>query len=427
VQPQVLHAGDLESLRLSSPCAGLFLFAPLLGQLDLDGLVRAARLPDVWTIPARSYLLSLLAWKLLGAEHLPHLKGQPADRATGLFAGLNALPDRSALSRYASSLDGGQLTRLQQEFFIQVTRLGLYDGTVARVDRHVVPDGQPARGAREGARSRHSGGVTCLEVRDVESTRMLYTATAPADSDHVDHLRSFCNFWQRVRGGAAPTLLFGARFLTYAQLSELDARGIRFLTLRRRGRNLLERAAAEARWQRLHIPAAQDELITPLAHESTVTLRGYRGSLRQAIVRGSDGELPLFLLSNDFDTPIEQLVGRLARSLQRERRVASSIEFFHWPASPTHATARCDAVLTMLADTLYSMLAKQLRGFEEEDAAKLCRYFVQGGGIVDVRQGAVTVTCPRGDRVPALRDVPWRLLPQTLPGLDGVRLQLRFD
>ena len=88
---------------------------------------------------------------------------------------------------------------------------------------------------------------------------------------------------------------------------------------------------------------------------------------------------------------------------------------------------RCDEVLTMIADTLYSMLAAQLRGFEEIDAPTLYRYFVHGGGNVEVRRGEVTVTCARGDRTPVLRAVPWRRLPQTLPGLDGMRLGLRFE
>lgn len=428
-QPQVLRAGDLDGLRLSSPCTGLFLFAPLVGQLDLDGLVRAARLPDTRTIPARSYLLSLLAWKLLGPAHFSHLDGHPGDRVAGLFAGLNVLPDRNALSSYAASLDDGQLTRLQQALVLQAARLGLYGGKIARVDLNGVPGGGPAPESLVTARSRRLRAASCLGVRDVDSMRMLYTATGAAKDEHAERLRSFCDFWQRVRGGVAPRLLFGAQFLSYADLSDLDARGIRFLTLRRRGKNLLQHATAQRGWQHLHIPAAQHALAASLVHESALTLRGYRGRLRQLIVRGSDGALPLFLLSNDFTTSIEQLVGSFARSLHRDRGVASSIEFFHpaRPPSPTQVAVRCDVVLTMIADTLYSMLAGQLLGFEEAEASKLCRYFVQGGGDVEVQQGVVRVTCLRGDRTTVLRAVPWQLLSEALPGIDGVRLHLRFE
>jgi len=427
--PPVLRIGDLEGLRLSSLCAGLFLFVPLLRQLDVDGLVRAARLPDARNIPARSYLLSLLAPKLLGPGYFSHMDDNTLARVIGLFAGLNVMPDQRALSSYAFSLDEGHLTRLQQEHFTQATRLGLYGGKALWVDLHGVPDGGPVPEPQAAARSRGPRRVSCLRVRDVESMRMLYTAIGVEDDDHADQLRSFCDFWQRVRGGVVPTLLFGARFLTYSELSDLDARGIHFLTLRRRGKNLIERATAQSGWERLHIPAAQHALGAPLVHESTVTLRGYRGRLRQLIVRDSGGEPPLFLLSNDFEAPVEQLVGSFARCVRQESSVASSMRFFHRdrPSSPTRIAVRCDEVLTMIADTLYSMLAGQLRGFEEIDAPTLYGYFVHGGGTVEVRRGEVTVTCARGDRMPVLRAVPWRRLPQTLPGLDGVRLRLRFE
>ncbi len=427
--PKVIAIGDLEGLRLSSLCAGLFLFAPLLRQLDVDGLVRAARLPDARTLPARSYLLSLLARKLLGPGYFSHQDDHTLDRVIGLFAGLNVLPDRRALASYASALDDGHLIRLQQEHFTQATRLGLYGGKAVWVALNVVRNGGPVQEPQAAARSSGPRGGSCLRVRDVESMRMLYTATGTEDDDHADQLRAFCDFWQRVRGGGAPTLLFGARFLTYPELSDLDARGIHFLTLRRRGKSLLERAAAQSGWKRLHIPAAQHALGATLVHESAVTLRGYRGRLRQLIVRDSGGEPPLFLLSNDFDTPTEQLAGSFTRCVRQESSVASSMKFFHRDrsSSPTRIAVRCDEVLTMIADTLYSMLAGQLRGFEEIDATTLYRYFVHGGGTVEVRQGAVTVTCARRDRTPVLRAIPWRHLATTLPGLDGVRLRLRFE
>ena len=428
-QPQVLRIGDLEGLQQSSPCAGLFLFAPLLGQLDLDELVRGARLPDAQGIPARSYLLSLLAWKLLGHGARSSLNGQAASQIMGLFAGLNVLPDRSALSRYVSSLDQDHLTRLQQGLFRQATRLGLHGGQVVRIDLHAIPTGDPILEPPPPARIGRQHVASYLAVRNVASMRMLYTATSTGNHDHAEQLRRFCDFWQSVRGGPPPTLHVGAQFLSYTELAELDAHGILFVAPRRRGKRLLERATAEIGWQRLLIPAVQHAFVAPLVHESVVTLRGYRGRLRQLIVRGSGGELPLFLLSNDFTTPVEKLVGSVARSLQKERGVAASIEFFH-PAqapSPARVDVRFDVVLTMLADTLYTMLAGQLRGFEELEAPRLWRYFVQGGGIVEVRQGVVRVACPRGDRAPVLRAVPWQLLSRRLPGADGMRLDLHFE
>ncbi len=43
-----------------------------------------------------------------------------------------------------------------------------------------------------------------------------------------------------------------------------------------------------------------------------------------------------------------------------------------------------DAVMTMIADTLYNMLALKLRGFEQCDAPKIYRNFVKGKAMVQV-------------------------------------------
>ena len=78
------------------------------------------------------------------------------------------------------------------------------------------------------------------------------------------------------------------------------------------------------------------------------------------------------------------------------------------------------------ADTLYSMLAQKLRGFEECDAPKLYRHFVRGKGTVVVENRKVIVTYPRRAHNPILRAVPWGRLPMEVPGLKGSELELKF-
>lgn len=85
-----------------------------------------------------------------------------------------------------------------------------------------------------------------------------------------------------------------------------------------------------------------------------------------------------------------------------------------------------DLIMTMIADTLYSMLAQKLRGFESCDAAKIYRLFVKEKGNVILKDNKITVTFPRKAHNPILRSVPWHNLPQTLSWLDGVNLDLNF-
>jgi hypothetical protein len=121
------------------------------------------------------------------------------------------------------------------------------------------------------------------------------------------------DFWSKMRRGVMPTLIFDSRFTTYANLSKLNADGIKFITLRRRGSRLVASAQEITQWKRIHIPHGKRKYPNPLVHESTVALRGYDGELRQVIMKNNGREAPTFLISNDTELPVELLVGNYAR------------------------------------------------------------------------------------------------------------------
>ncbi|EKD39806.1 MAG: Transposase, IS4 [uncultured bacterium] len=167
----------------------------------------------------------------------------------------------------------------------------------------------------------------------------------------------------------------------------------------------------------------------PMVHVSTIELRGYEGELRQIIVRGNGHEKPAFLITNDFETPVELVVGNYARRWRVENGIAEAIKFFHLNAlsSPILTKIHFDVVITMIADTLYSRLAQQLRGFEDCDAPKIFRNFVKGKGDIEVRGGNIKVTFSKRAHNPILRTVPWQNLPCEIPWLDGAKLTLKFN
>ncbi len=112
-----------------------------------------------------------------------------------------------------------------------------------------------------------------------------------------------------------------------------------------------------------------------------------------------------------------------------ENGIAEAVKFFHLNAlsSPIAIKVHFDIALTMIADTLYTMLAKKLRGFEDCDAPKLYRHFVSGKGIVEVQGKNVNIIYPKRAHNPILRQVPWENFPSQLLCLDGSRVVLNFS
>ena len=420
-----------DGQRFESVGAGAFLFAPFLARFDIAKVVAAAGLPGTKVIPATSYLLSFLALKLLGTERYAHVGDHSFDPGLGLFAGLNVLPKCTAMSTYSYSLDEVHLRKLQHAFVKRGSELGLYDASVVNLDFHSTPhygDESVLDKHWTGARNKTMKGALSLFAQDASSKLMLYTDADIRRVEADDQVLAFLAFWKRIKRGVDPTLVFDSRFTNYSNLSKLNAQGIRFITLRRRGKALLRQVDKLGPWQRIHIPHAKRKYPNPRVYESTFSPREYDGDMRQVIVKGNGHEKPTFMISNDFETPAELLVGNYARRWRVENGIAEAVKFFHLNAlsSPILTKVHFDVLMTVIADTLYCMLAQKLRGFEECDAPKLYRSFVRGKGTITVRNNEVTVSYPRRAHNPILRRVPWSNLPDTLPGVPGARLKLEF-
>lgn len=429
---EIVSLADLDGQRISSGNAGVFLFAPLLCQLDIAGIANSAGLPGNKVISAVNYLLSFLALKLIGTERYAHVGDHAFDQALGLFAGLNVLPKCTAMSTYSYSLDEEHIRRLQKAFIKNASELGLYDGKFINLDFHTVPHfGEESVLEKHwaGARGKRMKGALTLFAQDSDSKLILYTDADIRNSESDDQVLEFLSFWKAIQRGVKPTLVFDSKFTSYAKLSELNSEHhVKFITLRRRGGAMVDNLDELSGWKRIHIPHEKRKYPNPRVQESFIGLRNYKGEVRQVIVRDNGREKPTFLITNDFEMPLDLLVGNYARRWRVENGIAEAVKFFHLNAlsSPILTKVQFDIALTMVADTLYTMLAKKLRGFEDCDAPKLYRHFVHGKGNILVDGCTVNVIYPKRAHNPILRQVPWDNLPLRLPGLGDAKLTLNF-
>jgi transposase len=428
---QHIHITDMGSRTFDCQDAGVFLFSPFIERLNISQIVQKAGLPGSKTIPATSYFLSFLALKLLGTQRFAHMTDHSFDPGTGFFAGLNVLPKCTAMSTYSYSLDSNQLMRLQKAFVAQVNKLGLYDKKVINLDFHTVPhfgDESVLQKHWAGARNKVMKGALTLFAQDAASKLILYTAADIKKQEADDQVLDYFAFWKKVQRGVAPTFVFDSKFTSYTNLSVLNRQDVKFITLRRRGKQLVDGVKKLGPWRRVNIPNAKRKYPNPLVYESIIELKNYDNHLRQVIVRGNGREKPSFLISNDFDTPVELLVGNYARRWRVENVIAEAVKFFNLNmlSSPILIKVHFDIVMTMVADTLYNMLAQKLRGFEDCDAPKIYRHFVRGKGKLTVKGQELTVAYPKRAHNPILRSVPWHRMPNSLSWLDNARLNLAF-
>jgi hypothetical protein len=322
--------------RCDTKLAGLLLAIPELVALDLPGLVAAAGYPGTAVIPAVSYLLSLLTLKLVGMRRVSHVDDLAADPAAGLFAGLVALPKATALGTYSYRLSHQRQVRFLAALDRAMLGAGLAEGADFDLDFHAVMHwGEDVALEKHYVpkRSQRTRSVLTFFAQDAETHNLVYANADIAKADQAREVIAFCDHWQHITGTDPAMLALDQRVTTQGVLGELDARGIRFITLRMRTVALLRHIDdidAKA-WKTVSLDR-DGNYRKPQVVDEQVTLSSYPGTIRQLVVRGLGRDAPTVIITNDRHATARQLIERYARRMTIEQRLAESIRSFHLDA-----------------------------------------------------------------------------------------------
>jgi transposase len=422
VRELVLDAGR----QFSTKVAGLFLFVPLLLDLDLPQAVSDAKLPGSKQIPPLQALLALLAPKLIGKRRISHICDLCNDQGAGLFAGLNVLPKTTYATDYSYKTERAMAERL---IAAVIAKVPLGDPPLSfNLDFHAVPfrgDQPDLENHWVPMRNRALPSVMAF-VAQAAGRRVICYATANILRDEADRMvPKFADYWKEQTGHYPARLLFDSRATTYAGLNQLTQRGVGFITIRRRGLGMLERVARlpADRWRHCQITQAKGKRRRVEYIDEWVQLNGYEGAVRQLIVTGLGHESPTFFLTNDRPQPqtARDVIQTYASRNHVENHLGEQITFFHLDClcSDVRLNVDFDLTLTVLADLLYRRLAERLKGFGRTSPSKLFRKFVDTPGDIKITAKEVVVCLSKRAHNPLLKEAGLTERTQPVPWLRG--------
>ncbi len=337
--------------------AGLFLFVPLLLELDFAKAVAQAGWPGSQMIGSVQAILALLAGKLLGQRRISHLSDLCNDEGAGLFAGLNVLPKATFATDYSyrtqrsmsdcfvkTLLAKAPLKEAPGSFNLDFHVIA-YRGNEADLEKHWL-----AKANRAGT------SIMAFVAQDRDSRVMCY-ATANVLRDDMDAMAvGFTDYWKEQTGAYPQELLFDSRVTTYEHLAELEKRQIGFITIRRRGCAMLRRVEqlADSAWSSCQLSQAKGAKREIQYVDEEAEPAGYDGKLRQLIVRGLGREEPTFFLSNNRPEKrtAREMIQRYAQRNLVENGLGEDIKFFHLDclSSGVRLNVDFDLTLTVVAD-----------------------------------------------------------------------------
>lgn len=384
--PDKAPVADVSELNLtqrsfSTKFGGLFLFLPTLAQLPLGQIISDAGFPGSKMIPAMHAVLSILALKLFGSARHTHVMSEVFDEGLGLFAGLNIIPKTSFLSQYSCRVEPRTHPLLLQSWFDAIKDLGYEHGTSFDLDFHTIPShGEDPMLQKHylSRRSRQQKGILAFVANDTQNRAFCYVNTDLRKETQKSEILRFIEFWKQKSGRLPEELVFDSTFTTYAMMNELNRMGIKFITLRRRNRKLMDQinATPSSAWRRIQLESVSRAYRTPRILEDKITVNDYEGVLRQFAVRDLGHENPTILITNYMRKTPRKLIGRYAQRMLIENNIADAVDFFHMDAlsSTVALKVNFDLTATVMASTLYRLFASRIgNGYQTAKFARIFR------------------------------------------------------
>ncbi|MBI4518312.1 MAG: hypothetical protein HY699_21135 [Deltaproteobacteria bacterium] len=423
---------DLTPRTFRTQFGGLFLFVPLLVSMDLDNLLEAAGFPGSAMVPAGNAVRSLLGLKLFGKARNSHIMSHVLDEGLALFAGLTMIPKRSFLTEYSCRIGPESHVQLMRRWFGAVGGLGLEWGSSFDLDFHTIPfHGEDALIEKHyvSKRSRRQKGVLAFLARDADRQVFCYANGDLRIGEQNDEVLRFVEFWKELTGHYPEEVIFDSKLTTYANLSWLNQHDIKFMTLRRRSKKLMEavRQAPPSAWRRIELDRITRAYRTPRVLDESITLAGYDGPLRQLAIADLGHEEPTLLLTNQLKRSAAKLVGRYAGRVLIENGIADGIDFFHMDALSSAVAMKvdCDLLLTLMASSLYRLFGTQIgRGYETAKSRRIFRDFIDASATVTVTNEEVRVRFQKRAHNPLLMAAGFQETDVHVPWLGGRRLRL---
>ena len=433
-QPEVASVKEFGiHPSVTTSYGGVFLFIPLILDLKLHSIFRHTGFYGSKQIPRLNYLMSFMTLKLIGKERLSHVSDLNFDYGLGTFAGLNVLPKAAAMTQYSYRNPHNLVVKLLREWNCVLKDKGYIQGHHINLDFHSAPhwgeESQldthwvPTRGKRMKT-------VLCFFAQDLDTTYLCYSNGQLSREEAPDEILNFLSFYRKSHGSFPDCLVFDSKLTTYKNLTVLNRDfGVKFITLKRRGKNILENTKNITTWKRIRINKPARKYQHLKIYEEPIALKDYEGLIRQIIITGTGRELPMFIITNDFDSPGKEIIETYALRWLIENNIQENIDFFSLNAlsSPVIVKVDFDIAMTLIANTLYKTLAHKFKLFDNARPKTVYRNIIEGKAKISITSDRIKVKFGKKSFNPMIMDWVSSLSKRKIPWMKNKLLEYDFE
>jgi hypothetical protein len=288
------------------------------------------------------------------------------------------------------------------------------------LEKHYVP-----------SRSQRARPVLTFFAQDTGTHNLVYANADLSKATQNREVIAFCDHWKAVSGADPKMLIMDQKVTTQHVLGELDARGVKFATLRMRSASLMKRinALSSTDYKTITLDRPGPHNRPKVSEDHAVKLTSYPGTVRQLVVTGLGRDTPTVIITNDQQITTRALVTQYARRMTIEQRLAEIIQAFCADAlsSTVNLNVDLDVVLCVLAQALLAAFRSRLGpGYHAATPDTIQRRFLETAGTITSDNDTITVTLSRRAYSPVLRQSDLRA-DTTVPWWQNRRLRFQFS
>jgi hypothetical protein len=430
----VIDFKKLEPFTIDVPVAGVFFFLPYILESGILEIVNHCELPESSVIHSVQANLSMLLLKLIGNERLSHINNYNHEPGLALFAGLTILPKSSYMTSYSCRTSQELLENFQEQVMKRFQKIypHFYQSNYINLDFHSIPHyGTESQMEKVwvGAKHQVMKGANTLFAQDSRSNVILYTKADVLRADETQEIQHFIGYWKSVKNrDLKETLVFDCKLTSYEILNDLNREGIKFITLRKRSKSLLDfiNRLPENEWKKMHVPIPKRKNKHCKVYESEVVLKKGYLPLRQIVIKDHGRSEPTFIITDDRELAMKEVLILYAKRWRIENKLAELAAFFNLNALSSSLMIRIhfDLLWTIIADTFYHRFSQDLPRFEHERASTLFNRFIDMPGKVSYDGNEFVIKIRKRAHTPILMGIPALTEGIFVPWLDGKKLRI---
>jgi len=399
---------DFCNEEIKSTSGGILCFLPYIEKYGIREIIEQSGYPQTNTINKLSSILSFVSLKASNTRRYSADNLWCMDRGLGLFAGLNVLPKAAWFTSYSHRVT----TSMNREFLKALHRKWVEEGLLSdtsNMDFTTIPywgDGEHLENNWAGKRGKALSSLLAVLAHDPDTGIINYT---DADIKHRNEsavVLEFLDFYKSSSNGKDDLkyLVFDSKFTTYENLGKLNQQGVKFITIRRRGKSLTDKIEKlpKSEWKTIRVERAGNKKRTIQVHEHQLFLKGYEDAIRQITITGHGKIKPAIIITNDFDLSVEKVVRKYSKRWIVEKAISEQIEFFHLNKVSSSMVIKVDFDLTMsiLTHNIYRLFAMDLERYSNLSDQTIYEKFIKNAADIKIEQKTISVNLKKKRQLP---------------------------